>query len=77
MEEQEKRDDRGEITVKAKTAKGRGITKKFAMEATKPSPMGRRVEPRIDAATKQKAERAAAAQKRKTVSDPANSSSVW
>ena len=39
--------------------------KKFALTETKPSPMGRRVEPRIDSAMKAKVQAAAAAAKRR------------
>ncbi|XP_023932528.1 LOW QUALITY PROTEIN: DNA topoisomerase 2-alpha-like [Lingula anatina] len=40
-----------------KTAKGRAKPKKIHIEETKPSPMGRRVEPRIDQALRSKLER--------------------
>lgn len=64
VEAVEKEDNAGG-TVVSKTVKGRKTGKKFALEATRPSPMGQRVEPKIDAALRQKAMAAAAAKKPK------------
>ena len=59
VEEQERLDENTTITKNVKTAKGRKTVKKIAMEDSMPSPMGRRVEPRIDPALRQKSEAAA------------------
>ena len=66
MEEQERKDDRGEVKVKAKTGKGRAVNKVQTLECG-PSPHGQRVAPRMDD-IKLKAEKADAAKKKKAVS---------
>lgn len=64
MEQQEREDDQvGQNKHAANDAKGRKQPKKLMLE-TKPSPMGRRVMPVVDAALRAKVE-AAAAKKRK------------
>ena len=64
VEKKEKEDDLGEIMAKVQSQGKRPRFKKAAIEACKPSPYGRRVEPRIDPSLRAKAE-AAAKRKRK------------
>ena len=65
MEEQERKEDKVQVTTTAKSGKGRQRQKKISVEETLPSPMARRVEPRIDQAMRAKAEAAAKLRKKK------------
>ncbi|KAL3855352.1 hypothetical protein ACJMK2_014568 [Sinanodonta woodiana] len=59
VEKQERDDDVAHLNKPIKITKGKGKPRKIAIEETKPSPMGRRVVPRVDSAFKIKAEKEA------------------
>ena len=65
VEKKEKEDEMAGVTVESKSQKGRAqkMKKHLALE-TKPSPVGRRVEPRIDPSIRAKSEAAAARKKK-------------
>ena len=72
VEEQEHSEKAGEpVAAKAgKLGKVGKVKSKKAMVDTQPSPMGRRIQPRIDSAMKIKAEKAEAAKKTKLAKVP-------
>lgn len=73
IEEQEREDEKAGFIQTQKTQKGRGVKqKKINLEETLPSPMGRRIMPVIDLATKVKAEKEASSKRRQQVSKDIN-----
>lgn len=62
--ETQEREDAIEQPKAGGKMKGKSKQRKLPMLETKPSPMGRRVDPRIDSAMKEKAQKTAAAAKR-------------
>lgn len=68
IEEQEREDEKAGFIQTQKTQKGRGVKqKKINLEETLPSPMGRRIMPVIDLATKVKAEKEASSKRRQQI----------
>eukprot|EP00106_Octopus_bimaculoides_P022777 XP_014790219.1 PREDICTED: DNA topoisomerase 2-beta-like [Octopus bimaculoides] len=67
FEEQVREDEKVDIIKTQKTSKGRVKQKKITLEETLPSPVGRRIQPVIDHATKVKAEKEVASKKRQQI----------